>query len=156
LCYSSLVVLTGSLLSGISKVWSGLYGGTPVELSQSTHTHSGYASSSHNHDSVYSKLGHTHTASDISGLSNIATGSFTTSAASNYTINTQFTPNIAIWFSTGDLYLASRYHSNNYIHFLLRHKSAPTCYILSSEIFGSNYVKFSVETSGTHAYIIFG
>ena len=43
----------------------------------SNHTHSGYASSSHTHTGVYANYSHTHTASQITGLSSssVTTGS---------------------------------------------------------------------------------
>ena len=101
--------------------------------------------------------GHTHVASDINGLSNIATGSFTNYAYSKYTINTQFTPNIAIWFSAGDLNWASRYY-NSYLSLTKASTStdASVSGYTSSGMFGSNYIKVAVTNNVAYAYIIFG
>lgn len=104
--------------------------------------------------------GHTHTASDISGLSNIATGSFTSGDSADnttYTITTQFTPNIAIWFSSDSLYCASR----DGAYYVRINRYAGTGYALmstgtSSGMFGSNYVEFAIAINTTYIYIIFG
>ena len=81
-------VLTASLVSGLTKAWLGTQNNGAKEVSFSDHTHSGYASSSHNHDSVYSKLGHTHTASQINGISTFVVktqSEFSSSGNSRYT-----------------------------------------------------------------------
>ena len=105
--------------------------------------------------------GHTHTASDISGLSNIATESFTSGGSvdnTTYTIHTQFTPNIAIWFSSTSLCCASR----DGAYYVRLNRYAGTGYALmstgtTSGMFGNKYVDFAVYSdSTTYAYIIFG
>ena len=64
--------------------------GTTVEAAvngkaASSHTHSGYASSSHTHTGVYANYSHTHTASQITGLSTGVT--VTTGSLGNGTSN---------------------------------------------------------------------
>ena len=60
-----------------------------------------YALSTHNHDSIYSKLGHTHTIANISGLQNAldgkqAAGSYAANHTHNYIpINSAFLTNVA-------------------------------------------------------------
>lgn len=101
--------------------------------------------------------GHTHEASDISGLSNITTGSFTNYDYGKYTINTQFTPNVAIWFSSGDLSWASRHI--DYYSALAKSNTSTDVRMneySSSGMFGSNYIKLTVSTKVTYTYIIFG
>lgn len=134
------MVLRASLISGLTKAWLGTQNNGTKEVSFS---------------------GHTHTASDISGLSNIATGSFIGGGSipvRPHTINTQFTPNIAIWFSPDSLYCASR--DGDYYVRINRYPS--TGYALmstgtTSGMFGNKYVDFAVDDNGTtYAYIIFG
>lgn len=72
--FEKLGVLTASLISGLTKAFIGTQNNGAKEVSFSDHTHSGYASSSHNHDSVYSKLNHTHTASQVSGVLKVSYG----------------------------------------------------------------------------------